>query len=137
MAAPGLGLAGDVRRRLEEEVDAVVHCGAFVHHLHGYGTMRAVNVEGTRELLRIAIEKRLKRFCFVSTLTAGAALEGLSAVREAILPNAPAVDNGYVLTKWSASNSSPSARAVTDFPRPSPGPATHGLFHERLLQFRK
>jgi amino acid adenylation domain-containing protein/thioester reductase-like protein len=100
LAAPGLGLDTGMRERLATEVDAILHCGAYVHHLHGYAEMKAANVGGTRELLELALEKRLKRFCFVSTLTVGMALEGVDTVREAVLPNRPIADNGYILSKW-------------------------------------
>jgi thioester reductase-like protein len=95
-----LGLGPDVWQRLGEDVDLIVHCGAFVHHLHSYDAMRAANVESTRTLLSLATQHRLKRFCFVSTLPVAFAVEGVEQAAEAVLPNRPLVDKGYLLTKW-------------------------------------
>ncbi|MBM3273635.1 MAG: SDR family oxidoreductase, partial [Candidatus Sericytochromatia bacterium] len=67
LASPHLGLAPGQRACLAATVGTIVHNGAFVHHLHGYQTIRAANVLGTRELLRLALEERPKRFCLVST----------------------------------------------------------------------
>lgn len=100
LAAPGLGLAAGVGQRLATEVEAILHCGAFVHHLHSYPTMKAANVDSTAALLELALTQRQKPFCFVSTLSVASALEGVTSAAEAILPNPPAVDNGYLLTKW-------------------------------------
>ncbi|MDD2466555.1 MAG: amino acid adenylation domain-containing protein [Desulfobulbus sp.] len=100
LAEPGLGLSDDIHQRLAEQIDAIVHCGAFVHHLHNYATMKAANVDATIELLKLALAKRRKTFCFVSTLSVATAIEGATRADEAILPNPPVVDNGYLLTKW-------------------------------------
>ncbi|MGE4559574.1 MAG: amino acid adenylation domain-containing protein [Desulfobulbus sp.] len=100
LAEPGLGLRDDVRQKLANTIDAIVHCGAFVHHLHSYPTMKAANVDATVELLQLALAERRKPFCFVSTLSVATAIEGATRAEEAIVPNPPVVDNGYLLTKW-------------------------------------
>ncbi len=102
LAAADLGLAPDTRRRLAGEVDAIVHCGAFVHHLHSYQTMKAANVDSTESLLRLALEETRKAFCFVSTLSVADALDGITAAPEAIVDNRPLANVGYLLTKWVA-----------------------------------
>ena len=108
-----LGLDAAVRERLAEEVEAILHCGAFVHHLYNYETMKPINVGGTEALLDLASRGRRKPFCYVSTITVGASLDGVERVAEAVLPNPPAVDNGYILTKWVAEQRV--ARAVQEF----------------------
>lgn len=100
LAEPGLGLSEKTYQSLADTIDAIVHCGAFVHHLHSYATMKAANVDATAELLRLALTRRQKPFCFVSTLSVAAAVAGITRADEAILPNPPVVDNGYLLTKW-------------------------------------
>jgi hypothetical protein len=40
LAAPQLGLDTPRWRQLAAEVDAILHCGAFVHHLHSYEAMK-------------------------------------------------------------------------------------------------
>lgn len=100
LALPGLGLTNTVRQRLAIGVDAILHCGAFVHHLHNYAMMKAANVDSTSTLLELALTGKQKPFCFVSTLSVASALEGVTCAAEAILPNPPVVDSGYLLTKW-------------------------------------
>jgi amino acid adenylation domain-containing protein/thioester reductase-like protein len=100
LAAPDLGLDAARWRQLAAEVDAILHCGAFVHHLHSYEEMKCVNVGGTEALLRLALTQRQKLFCFVSTLSVGAMLEGAVRISETIDDARPLMDNGYLLTKW-------------------------------------
>ena len=116
LAAPGLGLSGSARAGLAAEIDAIAHCGAFVHHLHGYQALRAANVGGTKALLELAAPGKLKSFCFISTLTAGALATGASAVREEVRPEPPAVDNGYLLSKWAAEQLAAAAGARYGLP---------------------
>lgn len=102
LAEPHLGLDDAQIATLAKEVDTIVHCGAFVHHLHSYNTMKAANVDSTRTLLQLALTTKRKQFCFVSTESVANAISGLSISPEEIVDNRPAVDNGYILTKWTA-----------------------------------
>ncbi|MGY4100675.1 amino acid adenylation domain-containing protein [Nocardia sp. R16R-3T] len=105
LAAPGLGLDRSDYARLAEQVDTIYHNGARVNHIEPYARLRAANVSGTREVLRLATTGRIKPVHFVSTVNA-------------VIPNAPAPDfvgredgqlrvdevsaNGYVASKWVA-----------------------------------
>ena len=100
LAAPGLGWDESLRLEVSDRADVILHCGAFVHHLHNYRMMKPANVEGTRELLKLALQTKRKSFAFVSTLTVASAIEGATEAVEAILPNRPMVNSGYILTKW-------------------------------------
>jgi amino acid adenylation domain-containing protein/thioester reductase-like protein len=102
LAEPRLGLDETVFASLASDIDAVLHCGAFVHHLHSYQTMKAANVESTRTLLEFALTSKRKHFCFVSTESVASAISGISISKEEIIDNRPATDNGYILTKWTA-----------------------------------
>jgi thioester reductase-like protein len=100
LAAPQLGLDAPRWRQLAGEVDAILHCGAFVHHLHSYEAMKGANVGGTEALLRLALTQRQKPFCFVSTLSVGEMLAGARCIDERVNDARPMLDNGYLLTKW-------------------------------------
>ncbi|MEV2225775.1 amino acid adenylation domain-containing protein [Nocardia vinacea] len=105
LAAPGLGLDQSDWARLAEQIDVIYHNGARVNHIEPYARLRAANVSGTREVLRLATTGRIKPVHFVSTVNA-------------VIPNAPAPDfiaredvqlhvdevsgNGYVASKWVA-----------------------------------
>jgi thioester reductase-like protein len=64
---PALGLSVDRWAQLASEVDAIYHNGASVNYVFNYGKMRAANVGGTNEALRLAFDRRLKQFNYVST----------------------------------------------------------------------
>jgi thioester reductase-like protein len=64
---PRLGLDDRVWHRLCSEIDTVYHNGAFVNYLFGYNRMRAANVLGTKEAVRLAFEGRTKTFNYLST----------------------------------------------------------------------
>lgn len=102
LAEPRLGLNEDTFKQLAGNIDAILHCGAFVHHLHSYPTMKAANVDSTRTLLELALTTKRKYFCFVSTESVASAISGITVSPEEIISNRPATDNGYILTKWTA-----------------------------------
>lgn len=73
LARPGLGLgAGDDRDRLAEQITEIVHAGASVSFGLDLGAARAINVEGTRQVLDLGerCQQRgggLRRLSYVST----------------------------------------------------------------------
>ena len=54
LTQPNLGLSSHAFTRLGMETDLIVHCGARVHSLLPYSRLKAPNVLGTVELLRLA-----------------------------------------------------------------------------------
>jgi thioester reductase-like protein len=64
---PGFGLSDRVWSDLAARVDTILHNGALVNYLFNYRRMRAANVQGTNELLRLAFDSRRKAFNYVST----------------------------------------------------------------------
>lgn len=67
LEAPGLGLSAETAATLARDTDTVLHNGALVNYLFSYGRMRAANVAGTNEILKLAFESRRKIFNYVST----------------------------------------------------------------------
>jgi long-chain acyl-CoA synthetase len=68
---PGLGLSATARAALVASIGVVVHCAASVSFTLELEDARRINVEGTREILRLASDARqhgsLDRFVHVST----------------------------------------------------------------------
>ena len=101
LSKPALGLR---RERLEElagEVDTVWHCGAHVSHLLDYGSLKAINVSSTIEILKLATSRRPKVVHFISSLIAAVEQDAEGRLVEDVpggLP--PAMPGGYALTKW-------------------------------------
>jgi thioester reductase-like protein len=68
LGRPGLGWSEKLLGRLAESIDAIYHAGAVVNWVLPYAGLRAVNVQGTLELLRLASRTRAKPFHFLSTI---------------------------------------------------------------------
>lgn len=102
LEAPGLGLRAETAAALARDTDTVLHNGALVNYLFSYGRMRAANVGGTNEVLRVAFEGRRKIFNYVSTTfvfgwaTKDVLLESDENVDMELL------DFGYSQSKWAA-----------------------------------
>lgn len=99
LAAPRLGLADDAWSDLAARVDTLLHSGATVSWLQAYEALRAPNVLGTRELLRLAQTARRKPFHFVSTISTAPA-DGAETTR--LRFEQARAGGGYGLTKWVA-----------------------------------
>ncbi|MBB5867085.1 amino acid adenylation domain-containing protein/thioester reductase-like protein [Allocatelliglobosispora scoriae] len=101
LAAPGLGLTAAAFAELADLVDAVVHNGARVNHLDPYDRLRAANVTGTREVLRLAAVHATPVH-FVSSVSVAVAVgENPDIVDESTrVPADRVVPSGYVATKW-------------------------------------
>jgi thioester reductase-like protein len=101
---PGLGLANGARTALAEEVGAVMHCAASIAFDLPLDEARAINVEGTREVIGFAREcralGRLERFVHVSTAYVSGRYEG--TFRERQLDAGQEFRNTYEQTKWEA-----------------------------------
>ncbi|MFJ8595525.1 thioester reductase domain-containing protein, partial [Streptomyces sp. NPDC093598] len=104
LADERLGLSEEEFDGLARTVDAVYHAGATVHWLHPYEALRAANVHGTREILRLAARHRTVPVHYISTvgvfngpLTPGVPLK----VTDPTGP-AEALPSGYLQSKWVA-----------------------------------
>ena len=68
LTLPGLGLSSDVWSLLSNRVSAIYHLAAVVNHVASYDLLRATNVKGTLEVLRLATSGASKAVHFVSSL---------------------------------------------------------------------
>ncbi|MFF9087418.1 type I polyketide synthase [Streptomyces sp. NPDC014991] len=104
LAQPRLGLPEDAFDALAATVDVVYHNGAQVHWLHPYEALRAANVRGTEEVLRLAARHRSVPVHYVSTVGvfADAAEDGRPL--RVTDPTGPAerLPSGYLQSKWVA-----------------------------------
>ncbi|MGH2969594.1 MAG: SDR family oxidoreductase [Solirubrobacteraceae bacterium] len=104
LTSPGLGIEQAQRTALAEEVGAVLHCAASISFDLPLDEARAINVEGTREVIGFAREAkalgRLERFVHVSTAYVSGAYPG--TFRERQLIAGQQFRNTYEQTKWEA-----------------------------------
>ncbi|MET7718497.1 thioester reductase domain-containing protein, partial [Streptomyces sp. NPDC005407] len=104
LGEPRLGLTEVRFDELARTVDVVYHNGAKVHWLHPYQALKAANVTGTEEVLRLAARHRTVPVHYVSTVGVfdGAREDG--APLKVTDPTGPAerLPSGYLQTKWVA-----------------------------------
>ncbi|WP_257460231.1 non-ribosomal peptide synthetase [Archangium lipolyticum] len=102
ISQPLLGLSETEFQRLSEEIDAVYHNGALVNFIYPYESLRAANVLGTREILRLATRTRIKPLHYVSTVSV-LPLGRKDPIREDEPLDGPAsLVGGYAQSKWVA-----------------------------------
>jgi amino acid adenylation domain-containing protein/thioester reductase-like protein len=103
LSKPLLGLSQEQFQEMAQTIDLIYHNGAWVHHIYPYSVLKAANVMGTQEVLRLACKTKTKPVHFISTSSVFSAsnFEGVKVVKEEdsfdefLFP-----DNGYVQTKW-------------------------------------
>ncbi|WNI20542.1 non-ribosomal peptide synthetase [Streptomyces sp. ITFR-16] len=103
LAAPGLGLDPEERTALVRRLGPVLHNGARVNFAAPYGDLRAANVAGTEELLRLLADSSSPGMHYVSTTGVYAPVAGPVTITETT-PTGPVPDlpDGYARSKWVA-----------------------------------
>jgi thioester reductase-like protein len=102
LASPQIGLSDQAWSELTETIDTIVHNAAWVDYLLDYRALRSSNVEGTRELLRLACVARRKQFHFVSSTTIFGFTGKRNLLEQDSNPEMSALDFGYAQTKWAS-----------------------------------
>ena len=105
LAERRLGLSDARFRDLAREVDVIYHAGALVNFIYPYQELRAANVAGTREIIRLAGRYRGIPVHYVSTtaVLAGLGVAGVHEVTEQTPLGYPdRLRMGYVETKYVA-----------------------------------
>ncbi|MFE2038316.1 amino acid adenylation domain-containing protein [Streptomyces scopuliridis] len=104
LAAPGLGLSPEHAAGLAASLDLIVHNGAQVNFLYPYSALRAANVGGTREIIKLAAPRRVPvHFLSTVAVLAGFGTAGAREVDEDVrLDHADRLTMGYAESKWVA-----------------------------------
>lgn len=105
LGKPQLGLPDKQWSELADSIDIIVHNGAMVHWLLPYAKLRAPNVLGTLELLRLSGLKRMKTFHHVSSTSVFDTThhKTLSVVTEKeSIEHFKGLGGGYPQSKWVA-----------------------------------
>lgn len=100
---PLLGLTTDEFKSLSEQLDAIYHCGAIVNFVKPYEALRAANVQGTQEVLRLACGGRAKVLHYISSIAVFSITHYTGLVSEKIFPHeVDGLPDGYSQSKWVA-----------------------------------
>ena len=104
LAVPHLGLDTGSWSKLADEIDAIVHNAAWVHLLHAYATLRATNLVGTGEIIRLQADSRGARLHHVSTLSVFVGSDRAAGrfFEDDDLRRTAWVHGGYAQSKWAA-----------------------------------
>ncbi|WP_244315624.1 amino acid adenylation domain-containing protein [Streptomyces albidochromogenes] len=102
LGKPGLGLRPDQFEELGSTIDAVYHFGGQVNFIYPYHELRAANVDGTHEIVRLAAARAVPvHFTSSMAVLAGFGPAGVREVTESTPLRFPEyLSVGYVETKW-------------------------------------
>lgn len=104
LRSPRLGLEEGAYQMLSRTVDTIYHCATSMNHLETYAMANAANVQGAKELLRLAVSVRPKMVNYVSTLSvfsaANTSPDRVVDERSSLDFESHLNSNGYVSSKW-------------------------------------
>ncbi|MEM8678391.1 MAG: thioester reductase domain-containing protein, partial [Planctomycetota bacterium] len=98
-----LGLSEEQFDQLALDLDVIYHNGAILNFAYSYEVMRDANVLGTHEVLRLAMQQRLKPVHYVSTIAVQGSVKrnAWEVVNESDpLPAFSSLKDAYSQTKW-------------------------------------
>jgi amino acid adenylation domain-containing protein/thioester reductase-like protein len=106
LAEPAFGLTDDGFLMLARTVDTIFHNAALVNFVYPYSALKAPNVDGTCEILRLATIERPIPLHYVSTVSVFDSLPYFEAGRVILETEEPGYPGGlmygYAQTKWVA-----------------------------------
>lgn len=104
LAQPSLGLSGESWKNLATCIEVIYHSGASISLINPYSSMKDANVLGTQELLKLATQKRIKSFHFISTLDVFQTDQAFSTQpiteEDSLNPKEAIYFDGYTKSKW-------------------------------------
>lgn len=99
LITPNLGMSPDQFARISDTADAIIHVGADTSFLKTYKTLRQINVFSTKEVVRLALPRRLAVH-FVSTASVVRLAGKEEFGEESVAQYPPGWEDGYIASKW-------------------------------------
>ena len=102
LAKPLLGLSEYEFAKLGETVDVIYHSGCLVNFVYPYSALKAPNVSGTHEVIRLACLSKVKAVHYTSTVDVFVATQTLRPFleNEDVLDNPREIPDSYGRSKW-------------------------------------
>ncbi|MGF1589958.1 MAG: thioester reductase domain-containing protein [Pleurocapsa sp.] len=99
-----LGIDADIYENLAGAIDTIYHSAAMLNYVYPYSTMKAANVLGTQEVLRLACLGKTKPVHYVSSVAVfeNAAYAGKVVSEQDSFDHWQGISLGYSQTKWVA-----------------------------------
>jgi nucleoside-diphosphate-sugar epimerase len=86
-----------------EDVDIIYHCGALVSFQQAdKKRMQKVNIEGTANLVNAALNKKIKKFCHVSSIAAIGRADNEDVIDEEMAWKSSRANSNYAVSKYGA-----------------------------------
>ncbi|MGB3204152.1 MAG: amino acid adenylation domain-containing protein [Crinalium sp.] len=103
LSQPLLGLTNEQFQTLANQIDVIYHNGAFVNFTYPYSALKAANVLGTQEVLRLACQIKVKPVHFISTMGVIFSDSEEQIYSETdTLDHGGVIPSGYTQSKWVA-----------------------------------
>jgi thioester reductase-like protein len=105
LSQPLLALSEQPFQDLANQIDVIYHNGALVNFVYPYHTLKATNVLGTQEILRLATHTKIKPVHYVSTLSVFDSygyFDGRIIRETDALNDSEGLFFGYAQSKWVA-----------------------------------
>ena len=104
LAQPRLDIADDTYAWLSQYIDTIYHGGAMVNFIAPYTELKSANVEGTRDILHLAMAHQPKILHYLSTLSVFESTDYTSHdhITETSQPLPHHIVGGYAQSKWVA-----------------------------------
>jgi thioester reductase-like protein len=104
LSQPRLGLTETQFNHLAQEIDVVYHNGAVLNFIYPYSALKASNVLGTQEILRLACQTKTKPLHYVSTdgVFDSSGWYDQEVVEMTPIQHTAGIELGYTQTKWVA-----------------------------------
>lgn len=97
-----LGIDPVMFEYLTRNIDVIYHAGAQVNYLYSYTSLKATNVQGTVEVLRLACQARPKPVHYISTIAVPVLAGADGHMSEEDNVTLAALPMGYAQSKWVA-----------------------------------
>jgi amino acid adenylation domain-containing protein/thioester reductase-like protein len=105
LCKPLFGLSQLQFQQLATEIDVIYHNGAFVNLIYPYEALKAANVLGTQEILKLASQIKVKPVHFISTLdvfqSPGYSSQEVLGEQDELI-HYQDLSDGYAQSKWVA-----------------------------------
>ncbi|MCX6045748.1 MAG: thioester reductase domain-containing protein [Chloroflexi bacterium] len=114
LAEPLFGLTPALFQELSEQIDVIYHNGAIVNFVQPYTALKASNVDGTQEIIRLATQSKIKPLHYISTVFVFGArkhFDGRIIYEDNDLDESEELLMGYFQSKWVAEKILTQARA--------------------------
>src|SRR5690625_2663108 len=100
------GLSRNEFNHLAKDIDVIYHNGALVNFVYPYNSLKAPNVNGTKEIIRLASYHKIKPIHFISTLYVfPSSSDNHNDINENdTLDKSEGLKMGYTQSKWVAEN---------------------------------